>query len=74
MAIVDIPVSAETDFSFQRCRVHTIQQIVIKVANDATSHRSVFAGTLVRSEDSSHVEHLSERVKAMEFMTTTSRG
>jgi hypothetical protein len=62
-AVIDILVSAEIEVRFHRCHVHTIQSIVAQGTHDATSHRSVFAGTLVRGKDGSHVEHLSERVE-----------
>jgi hypothetical protein len=66
-AVIDILVNAEIDIGFHRCHVHTIQLIVVEGTHDATSHRSVFAGTLVRSKDGSHVEQLSERVEGSEF-------
>jgi hypothetical protein len=61
--VIDVLVSVEIDIGFHRCHVHTTQPIVVKGTYDATSHRSVFAGTLMRSKDGSHVEHLSERVE-----------
>jgi hypothetical protein len=61
--VIDILVSTEADIRFHRCHVYAIQRIVAKGTHDAASHRSVFAGTLVRSKDGSHVEHLSKRVE-----------